>query len=356
MKSMTKAFILISLISNYMSAYAADGPPPSPVKVESVSELVSQPQAEMLGTVYSRNQIPVTAGVAGRLEWVAEPGTFVVKGDKVAQIELLPLQLRQAERKAQLKRAKINLQYLSRELERQKALRKKNSASQYQLEQTESQFELAQSDLEIAQLQLKQINEELNRATILSPFDGVVTDRNRRAGVDVNRGETLVQLLDTENLEVRAFVPVKYLSYTKPGSQLTLASKSQSGEILTVSAFASVIIPAADPKSQTFEIRISMPQKGREFWASGQILKVYLPIESTRHTVTIHRDALILRRDGTYVFRIDPDNTAHKLKVKVGRGNGDRVTVEGDLKSGDKVAIRGAERLSDGQKVTITDA
>ncbi|MCP4412003.1 MAG: efflux RND transporter periplasmic adaptor subunit, partial [Gammaproteobacteria bacterium] len=43
----------------------------------------------------------------------------------------------------------------------------------------------------------------------------------------------------------------------------------------------------------------------------------------------------------------------HRLKVEVGMGQGDRVIVEGELKPGDQVAIRGAERLKEGQEVEI---
>lgn len=331
--------------------FAAE-PPPSPVKVAEVKASEISPTADIMGTVYSKNQVQLTAGVAGKLEWVAEPGTYLKQGDLVAQIELLPLQLRQAEQTAQLKRARINLQYLERELQRQRELRLKNSASQFQLEQTESQYELAKSDIEIADLQLKQINDQLSRATIRSPFEGVVTERLRRAGTDVSRSDVLVQVLDTESLEVRLFVPVKYLAFTKPGSKVTLSS-GEFGQSLSLDALATTIIPAADPRSQTFEMRINVPNKGQEYWAAGQLIRVSIPVESQRTALTIHRDALILRRDGTYVVKIDEDNTAHRLKVKVGKGNGDWVMVEGDLKQGDQVATRGAERLREGQKVIV---
>ena len=352
-KSLKPLCFLLAVTTLGSNQLLAADTPPSPVSVEKVKVIESQPTANVLGTVYSRNQVPLTAGVTGKLEWVAEPGTYLKQGDLVAQIELLPLQLRQAEQSAQLKRAKINLVYLERELRRQKELRKKKSASQYQLDQTQSQFELAQSDLEIAELQLKQINDQLARATIRSPFDGVVTERLRRAGYDVSRSDVLVQLLDTENLEVRLFVPVKYLAFTEPGSEVTLSSRSEAGEELALVATASTIIPAADPRSQTFEMRVNVPEAGKKLWAAGQLIKVSLPIASSRSALTVHRDALILRRDGTYVVKIDEQNKAHRLKVKVGKGNGDWVTVEGQLKQGDQVATRGAERLREGQTVVI---
>ncbi|MBV1907794.1 MAG: efflux RND transporter periplasmic adaptor subunit [Kangiellaceae bacterium] len=331
-------------------------PLPSPVKVEKVRVLNQRPSMKILGTVYSQNQLELTAGVNGRLEWVAEPGTYLKKDELVAQVELLPLQLRQAERKAQHKRARINLDYLNKELRRQSELRIKNNTSQLQFERTQSQVELAHSDLEIAELQLKQINQELNRATITAPFEGVITQRLKRKGYDVTRSDVLVQMVDTKRLEIRVFVPIKYLTYTKSGTPVTLSSRQDDTNIYSLQSSATTIIPAADPLSQTFEMRIAVPNQGNEVWSSGQLIEVEIPIQSKQMTIAVHRDALILRNDGTYVVKINNDNIAQRLKVSVGKGKDDWVMVSGDIDIGDQVAIRGAERLAEGQKVVIQTA
>ena len=346
---------ILGLLSTATFAAEPDkkGPPPSPVKIELVKSLDEVPSATLTGTIYSRNQVQLTAGVTGRLEWVAKPGTYLQQGDLVAQIELLPLQLRQAERKAQFKRAKINLVYLKKELKRQNELRQNKNTSQLQLEQTQSQVELAESDLEISELQLKQINEQLARATVRSPFEGVVTERFRRAGYDVGRSDVLVQLLDTKRLEARVYIPVKYLAFTKPGIQVTLSTQDSNQKIVELTALASTIIPSIDPLSQTFEKRINLPEQTQKFWSAGQMVKVKVPVESDKIALTVHRDALILRSDGTYVVKIDNNNVAHRLKVIVGKGQNDWVTVTGEIKQGDRIAIRGAERLTNGQLVII---
>ena len=358
--SIKQASFLMALLTVSLVSQAAQetpkGPPPSPVQVEQVRVLEEMPTASIMGTVYSKNQVQLTAGVNGRLEWVAEPGSYLRKGDLVAQIELLPLQLRQAERKAQFKRAKINLVYLTKELKRQSELRIKNNTSQLQLEQTQSQVELAKSDIEIAELQLKQVNQELTRATIKSPFEGVVTQRFLRAGFDVGRSDVLVDLLDTKQLEVRVAIPIKFLAYTKPGTLVTLSSKNSDNKPLLLEASATTIIPAANPLSQTFEMRVEVPKAGSEFWSTGQLVNVEIPVQSKRMTLAVHRDALILRSDGTYVVKIDDKNIAHRLKVRVGKGKDNWVQVSGEISSGDRVAIRGAERLTEGQTVSIQSA
>ena len=216
------------------------------------------------------------------------------------------------------------------------------------MDQTQSQYELAQADSEIATLKLKQIEDELKRATVKAPFDGVVTERVVRAGTDINRSDILLKLLDTEHLEVRLYIPVKYLAYVRKGLELKLQAIGQ-----TISTEVTAVIPSTDPLSQTFEVRIQIPEHMNEFWTAGQLVKVTVPVQDAHPSLTVHRDALILRRDGTFVVKVDRENKAHRLLVKVGKGTLDRVSIQGDLQRGDRIAIRGAERLNEGQSVVV---
>ncbi|GAA0348860.1 efflux RND transporter periplasmic adaptor subunit [Bowmanella denitrificans] len=343
---------LVTLVLLSCQGAFANEPPPSPVRVDEVKQSEFAPTVELVGSIFSRHNVKLTAGVAGRLEWVAEPGSVLAKGETVAQIDPLPLRLQQAEQQAQIKRATINLHYLQRELQRLQELRQTNSASAFQLDQTQSQFELAQADLEIAKLRLAQIDDQLSRTKVPAPFQGVVTDRLREAGGDVNRSEELVTMLDTENLEARIFVPVKYLAFLRQSKSIVLKAGEQQ-----VEAWVKAIIPAADMQSQSFELRVSLPEQASETWTAGQLVTATVPIQSPSLALTVHRDALILRRDGTYVVRIDKENRAHREKIEVGQGQKEWVSIkQGQLKAGDKVAIRGAERLRDGQQVQITQS
>lgn len=351
--------LLIALIFQASSSIAAEQnqkPPATPVEVDVVKQSDVAPNAIVMGTIHSQNQLQLTAGVTGKLEWVVSPGSSVRQGDLIAQIELLPLQLQQAERKAQFKRAKINLSYLKKELQRQQQLRTNKNTSQLQLEQTESQVEIAKSDLEIARLQLEQAEQQLERATVVAPFDGIVTQRLRRSGFDVGRSDVLVHLLDIRNLEARAFVPAKYLTNTEIGAKVILSSKTSNNKVIELEATTSSIIPSVDPLSQTFEMRINLPVNATKFWSAGELIQVKIPLTQTLSTLSVRRDSLILRSDGVYVVKIDKENKAHRIKVTVGKGQKEWVEVKGDIEQGDKVAIRGAERLREGQSVEILNA
>ena len=350
LKSIIKNCVISSVASILLASqlsYAADAAP-SPVKIDTVTEISLAATADLMGTVHSRSYVNITASVNGRIEWLQEPGVMVEQGDVLAKMDLLPLQLKQAEQKAQIKRASINSQYFNNELKRLQKLKKTNATSQFQLDHTKSQYELAQADSEIANLKLQQIEDELQRATVKAPFDGVVTERVVRAGTDINRSDVLLKLLDTEHLEVRLYVPVKYLVHVHKGLALNLQAIGQK-----ISTKVTTVIPNTDPSSQTFEVRIQIPKHLNEFWTAGQLVKVTVPIQGAHPSLTIHRDALILRKGGTFVVKVDDENTVHRILVKVGKGTVDRVTIQGELQRGDKIAIRGAERLKEGQSVIV---
>lgn len=330
------------------SQVSANSAPAKPVKVDQVTEVILPATSDFMGTVESRTHIPITAGVNGRIEKIAQPGDFVQQGDVLIQMDTLPLKLRLAEQKAQIKRAEINMRYLKNEVERLEQLKKTNATSQFQLDQQRSQYELAISDHEIAELQLKQVEDQLARAVVKAPFEGVVTERLMRAGSDVNRSDTLLRFLDTTNLEAHVYVPVKYLGFLRRGNELTLSADEQ-----TIQAKIHAIIPSADSRSQTVEVRILIPETLNHVWAAGQLVKVRIPVQESKPSLTVHRDALILRKNGVYVVKVGNDSTVKRLEVNVGAGTDERVSIEGNIQAGDSIAIRGAERLQDGESVVV---
>ena len=80
---------------------------------------------------------------------------------------------------------------------------------------------------------------------------------------------------------------------------------------------------------------------------------VAVPMQAGEASLAVHRDALILRQEGTYVFRIGDGNRAERIPVETGDSSGDLVAVTGALAEGDRVVVRGAETLTDGRVVSI---
>jgi RND family efflux transporter MFP subunit len=155
-------------------------------------------------------------------------------------------------------------------------------------------------------------------------------------------------MTDTKNMEVRAFVPLKHLPRTSLGAHISVLGSDHQFQG-TIRA----VIPTGDVRSQTFEARIDLPEMARESWSVGQLVSVEIPINAGESSLTVPRDALVLRQSGQYVYRINGDNVAERINVDIGDSQGELIAVTGALREGDTVVIRGAESLSDGASVRI---
>lgn len=354
MKCSNKFIAVLTLALFSAPNFAAQTVPIVEIEAVQQQQLVSQFVGH--GTVYGKQNVTLTSGVSGLLTFVAEPGQSVEKGDIVAKVDLLPLQLQQAEQRALLKRAEINQRYQQKELARLAALAKIDAAAKSAFDQTQTQAELAGSDIEIAKIRLQQLQDQIDRAVVRAPFKGVISQRHVKAGTDVNRAEDLLTLLDTEQQEVRVYVPMRYLPFLDIGHTVTMNSGNLE---LAQSAMAdiSAIIPVTDTRSQTFEVRASLSAKDLGKWATGQLVDVTLPIKQQKVSTLVNRDALLLRPEGTYIVKVDNELKAERLKVQVAGGQAQLVAVEvvegSELAAGDNVAIRGAESLQTGQEVEL---
>ncbi|MEM7430792.1 MAG: efflux RND transporter periplasmic adaptor subunit [Pseudomonadota bacterium] len=346
---MRKAISLLAVLVIGAPAAAQNGPAAPVVQVAYVAKAEVAPTVAVPGTINSRNDMQVTAGVAGQLTMVAEPGTYVRAGDAIARIDKTPLQLQRAEQEVLLQRAEINVRQLNSQLRRQRELQGSNLVSEFELEQTEANRDLAEADAQLTRVRLRQIDDQIRRADVRAPFAGVVIERTRRAGEDVARGEALGQLTDIRNMEVRAYVPLKHLPRVSAGETISVFASEDVSHTGTIRS----LVPTGDIRSQTFEARIELPAAASDDWTVGQLVSVGIPIRSGRPTLTVPRDALVLRQDGAFVFRINDDNTAERIAVNVGDSDGDRIGVAGELAPGDRVAIRGAENLQPGAEVRV---
>ena len=96
-------------------------------------------------------------------------------------------------------------------------------------------------------------------------------------------------------------------------------------------------------------------------WPIGLNFKAQVANGPSETLLTVPRDALVLRREGASVFRINENEqgvTAEKVAVTIGTGMGGLVAVSSrdpnkGINTGDLIIIRGAERLQNGQSVVV---
>ncbi|WP_162846065.1 efflux RND transporter periplasmic adaptor subunit [Seongchinamella sediminis] len=333
---------------------AQPAPGPVPVRVEQVREQAIQRSLPLTGRIYSRHDAALGLTVPGELDWVLEPGTRVVTGQVIAQLDQRPIVLRRQELVHQVEREKVTTEYLNKELARLRRLQADNNASQRLVDESETNRDVSLLQTQSLQARIEQLDDELRRSQLVAPYAGVIAERHKRGGEYARIGDVIARLVDLNNLELRFQVPVVYLSRIEEGDSVRFMP--QGGQLLgekppQYEALVRAIIPAADINSQTFEVRADLSEQAAASMVAGQLVNVSVEISGNTPVLQIPRDAIVLRSEGGYVFRIDEDDRAGQVWVEVGEGADDWVSVSGALKAGDWVAIRGVERLQDGQTV-----
>ena len=346
-QSVFKFLFVLLLFFAVSDGHAQNENDATPITVTEVLASNVAPTVPAAGTVFSRNETQITAGMAGRLVWLAEPGDFVDAGTAVAKFDCEMLGLQRERQMAEAERAKINFDRLAKEVGRLQSVSDSSAIAEIQLDRTVADRDLAGSDLRIAHITIRETENQLARCTVRAPFSGVVTERLRNAGEDVERSTVLAAMTDTENLEVRVSVPIRYLPRMRTGEVAEVRLND-----LRLKARIRKVIPAANSQSQTFEVRLELPANAPRLVAAGQLVSVSLSL-SAKFALTVPRDSVVLREEGAFVMRINDDAKAERIAVEISEASGDQIAVRGDLQSGDRVAVRGAEALDDGDLVTV---
>jgi len=336
-------FALAALASPMLAQAQQDRPSPVQVAQAQIRELA--PSVRATGIVRSRAAADLAAAVAGRLQWVAEPGTAVALGQLVARLDTRELALARAGQAARVKRAQVSLTALDREFTRLRA--SGNAVPRFNVDQAESNRDLAEADLQVARAELAQTDDQLARSRLTAPFAGVVADRVRRAGEEVGRGDVIARIVDPDELEIRLFVPLRHVRSVQPGAEVDVVADQRE-----FTARVSRIVPAGDPRSQSFEVLVKAPAVDGLLTA-GNTVQVRLPLGEPQRRLSVPRDALIIRADGLYVVRMSAERRAQRVPVKAGVADGDWIAVDGTLRAGDTVVVRGGETLRGDEKLDV---
>jgi RND family efflux transporter MFP subunit len=186
---------------------------------------------------------------------------------------------------------------------------------------------------------------QLARTRIVAPFPGIVTERILSTGEHVTAGDPVVRLVQPDDLEVVARAPLASIDYIAEGTELVVIGDRYRG-----AGPVRTLVPFRDGRSHLFEVRVALAPTP---WRVGESVRLVVPSAEPIEVLAVPRDALVLRREGTSVFRILDDDTAERVSVTTGLGSGGLIQITGGIAAGDRVVIRGAERLRPGQKVSI---
>jgi RND family efflux transporter MFP subunit len=347
-----RALALSAGAASALSALLAQAEPAATerpaVEVGTVSLRAVTVESWIPGSIVSRADARIASVVAGRVVWIAEVGSRIKQGEPLARLDDTVARLRMEDLRAQVAHARAQHDVNSSQLERFNRLAATQALSASQLDDARAQREMSNDDLSRADAQLREAQYEIGQSVIRAPFPGVVSERFIQMGEYLQTGAATVHLVNTGDVEARATAALELAANVHPGQSVTVRDHGieKSGRVRTV-------VPVGDDRSRQFEVRVTLSNPE---WLVGTPVEVSLPASAERTAVTVPRDALVIRQNHSYVLRITRSNTVEQLDVTPGDGIADAIEVRGPLAPGDRLVVRGGERLVAGQTVRIIDA
>jgi RND family efflux transporter MFP subunit len=300
------------------------------------------------GSVVSRDDARIASVVSGQVVWIADVGALVKRGETIAKLDDTLPKLRVAELRAQVARASAQHDVSGSQLDRFNRLAATQALSASQLEDARAQRDMSGDDLERVEAQLRQAQYEIAQSAIRAPFPGIVTERFVQRGEYVQVGAATVRLVNTIDIEARATAALDLAAHVHTGQMVIVREHGieKTGRVRAV-------VPVGDDRSRQFEVRVTLASPD---WLVGTPVEVSLPTTGARTAVTVPRDALMIRQNHSYVLRVTRANTVEQLDVTPGAGMADSVEVSGPVSPGDRLVVRGGERLAAGQVVRVVSS
>jgi HlyD family secretion protein len=212
------------------------------------------------------------------------------------------------------------------------------SQKQYDLKVAEGQLSAAKGDTANAEAQY-------SYTRIVSPIDGVVTDRPYYPGETPATGTPIITVMDLSQVVARAHVAQLEAASLKVGDPATITIP---GQPVLVKGKVTLVSPAVDPNSTTVEVWVEAPNPKGSL-RPGTSVRVAMVAETVKDAVVIPQAALLTTPDGlNTVIVLDSDNAPSKKKVKIGIKDSESKTVQitDGLSGGERVVTVGAFELA----------
>lgn len=309
----------------------------------------------VVGALEPKRQAEVRSEVSGTVSEVAVTEWVPVRrGDVLARLDPRETGASLAMARAEVARAAAAASRADRELERARRLREAGLATQQMLDDAQTECEAARAAADAARAQQAYAQNRADKAVLRAPLDGVVALRAIDVGDYVeNMGSApLFRVVDNSLLDLTVTVPAGRSSRLAVGQPISFTTEAVPGRTFT--GTISHLNPTFNETSRTLQVIAEVPNpdgalRGGLF-VSGQV------------TAGVRQGVLRLPREALQawdvaagkaeIYVIEQD-TARRRPVQVGATADGMVEITAGLAAGDKVVVRGAFNLRDGDPVRV---
>lgn len=215
----------------------------------------------------------------------------------------------------------------------------------------------AEASVKVAQAELEKGQVMVQFASIISPYDGIITQRNFFPGDFIRpptSGQTLPLLTveQTDKMRMVVQVPDRDVPFTDVGDLAIVEIDALPGT--RIDAKVSRIGGSEDQLTRLMRVEIDLPNPTGKI-RQGMYGRVTIVLENSPSVLSIPSSCLVGKAEGgkgtVFVVR---EGRACQTPVRIGADNGLRVLILGGVKPEDQVVRHPSSALADGLTVVAT--
>lgn len=293
------------------------------------------------GVVEAINKATVSAQTQGTIQQIlVDVDDFVEKGAVI-------MQLKDVSQKAQLKKAQAGekeaISHLSQaedEFKRIKDIYAKKVVSKSKMDEATHALSAAKARLQSARASLEEAQEQLSYTRVTAPYSGIVTERHVEVGETVQTGAKLMTGVSLDKLRVNVDVPQSLINKIRVYGKAFVYTEAALGtgdEQVQVPVEKITIFPIADRASNTFKVRLDLPE-GIVGLFPGMFVKASL-VTGEKDVLMVPEQCAVYRSEVTAIYVIADDGTVNFRHVRLGSRSNSSLAVLSGLSEGEKVAL-----------------
>jgi RND family efflux transporter MFP subunit len=326
---------LVAAIATSVAASARDAPAAAPAALSTFKVTAAPLPAERLldGTVEAVNQTTVSAQTSGRVVGVyCDVNDYVPAGKVIVRIRSTEQVASLTQAQAALKEATAREAEAQTHYERIQDMYQRRAVAKATLDEASAARDAAVARLIAARAGLDAAREGVAYTEIRAPYSGVVTQKLVQLGQSVAPGTPLMSGASLDALRVVVEVPQSIVEQVRKLRRAAVYVDSR-----RIEASALTLYPSAQPETNTFRMRIELPQ-GVQGLAPGMFVKVGL-VTGEVNLMLVPRSSVVERSEMRAVYVVAPGGRVSLRQVRLGRPRGDQVEVLAGLAAGEAIAL-----------------
>lgn len=329
-----------------------------PVSVGVVRRQDMRVMVQAIGTMSARATAVVRAKVSGELTALHfKEGQQVKAGQLLAEIDARSYQAALSQVQGNLQRDQALLTNAQLDLQRYKDLLAQDSIATQQVDTQAALVRQLEGTVAAGRAQVDAARLQLGYTRITAPIAGRLglrqADRGNVVGPADANGIVTINLV--QPIDAAFAVPEAHLAQINQrlhqGAELPVELWDREQKQRLARGRLGAVDNAIDPSTGTIKAKAAFANEDGGLFPN-QFVNVRLQLNLLPNALTVPGTAV----QNNHVYLVQPDGTVTQRRVRVGVTDGDRVSVDGDLKDGDQVVTDGIDRLREGTKVGVIEA